>query len=176
LSPAADAVRGGIMKMKSWWPCAIVLGFVLGMAVQAARGSGSAADTERVTGLGGIFFKSPDPAKLAGWYRDHLGVTLEPAGRGAGAPQFYVFQWRGKDQPDTVGATVFTIFPASSKYFDPTTAPFMINFRVANLERLLAQLKAEGVSVDAKIVDESNGRFAWASDPEGRRIELWEPK
>jgi predicted enzyme related to lactoylglutathione lyase len=164
------------MKMELSVPCAIALGFVLGLTVQAARGSNVAADAQRVTGVGGIFFKSPNPATLAGWYRDHLGIALVPGGDGANAPQFHVFKWRTNDRPDTVGGTVFSIFPLSSKYFDPTSAPFMINFRVANLERLLAQLKAEGVPVDAKIDDESNGRFGWATDPEGRRIELWEPK
>jgi predicted enzyme related to lactoylglutathione lyase len=90
--------------------------------------------------------------------------------------QNHVFPWREKDHAETVGSTVFSIFFMGSKYFDPSSAPFMINLRVANLERLLAQLKAEGVQVDEKIDDESNGRFGWAMDPEGHRIELWEPK
>ena len=165
------------MKMELWVPCALALSFLLGMTIQSARGSNADDSTQRVTGVGGIFFKSPNPGKLAAWYRDHLGVNLEPAGKGPDAMQYHVFEWRTKDHPDTEGATVFSIFPESSKYFDPTTAPFMINLRVANLERLLAQLKAEGVQVDAKVVgDESQGRFGWATDPEGRRIELWEPK
>jgi predicted enzyme related to lactoylglutathione lyase len=164
------------MKTEQWVPCALALSFLLGMAIQSARGSNADDSTQRVTGVGGIFFKSPDPAKLATWYRDHLGIELKPGGPGAHAPQYYVFEWRTKDHSDIMGATVFSIFPASSKYFDPTTAPFLINFRVANLDRLLAQLKAEGVEVDAKIEVESNGRFGWATDPEGRRIELWEPK
>jgi predicted enzyme related to lactoylglutathione lyase len=164
------------MKTGMWVPCALALSFLLGMMIQSARGSQADDSTQRVTGVGGIFFKSPDPAKLATWYRDHLGVALKPAGEGAHAPQYYIFEWRTKDHPDTLGATVFSIFPASSKYFDPTTAPFMMNFRVANLDRLLAQLKAEGGAMDPKIEEESNGRFAWATDPEGRRIELWEPQ
>lgn len=162
--------------MGMWVPCALALSFLLGMTIQSARGSNADDSAPRVTGIGGIFFKSPDPSKLAAWYRDHLGVALKPGGEGAGAPQYCVFEWRTKDHADTLGATVFSIFPANSKYFDPTTAPFMLNFRVANLDRLLAQLKAEGVQVDAKIEEESNGRFAWARDPEGRRIELWEPQ
>jgi predicted enzyme related to lactoylglutathione lyase len=164
------------MKTQLWVPCALALSFLLGMAVQSARGSNADDSLERVTGVGGIFFKSPDPAKLAKWYRDHLGVALRPGGPGADAPQYHVFEWRTEDASSTRGATVFSIFPASSKYFDPTTAPFMMKFRVANLDRLLAQLKAEGVPVDAKTDEESNGRFGWATDPEGRRIELWEPK
>src|ERR1700691_420241 len=134
------------------------------MTIQSARGSNADNSTTCATGVGGIFFKSPDPAKLATWYRDHLGVALKPGGEGANAPQYVIFEWRTKDHSDTLGATVFSIFPASSKYFDPTTAPFMMNFRVANLDRLLAQLKAEGVQVDAKMDDESMGRFG------GRRV------
>jgi predicted enzyme related to lactoylglutathione lyase len=164
------------MRTQLWVPCALAVGFLLGMTVQAAHGSSDDADTQRATGVGGIFFKSPNPAQLAAWYRDHLGVALAPGGKGANAPQFHAFEWRTKDHAETLGVTVFAIFPSDSKYFDPTTAPFMINFRVAKLDRLLAQLKAEGVQVDAKVDDESNGRFAWATDPEGRRIELWEPK
>jgi predicted enzyme related to lactoylglutathione lyase len=164
------------MKTHVWVPCALALSFLLGMTIQSARGSNADNPTVRITGIGGVFFKSPDPAKLAAWYRDHLGIALKPAGEGANAPEYSLFEWRTKDRPDTLAATVFSIFPANSKYFNPTTAPFMMNFRVANLDRLLAQLKAEGVEVDAKTDDESNGRFGWATDPEGRRIELWEPK
>ena len=90
--------------------------------------------------------------------------------------QYHPFEWREKDHPETIGATVFSIFPAETKYFGPGGSQFMVNFRVANLERLLAQLKQEGVKVDDKVDDESNGRFGWATDPEGNRIELWEPK
>lgn len=164
------------MRSDLWVPCAIALSFALGMAVQSVRGSGGADQNQRATGIGGVFFKASEPAKLGAWYRDHLGIGLAPAGKGPNAMQYTVFQWREKDHSDTVGATVFSIFPASTKYFDPGTAPFMINLRVANLERLLGQLKAEGVAVDGKIQDESNGRFSWIMDPEGHRIELWEPK
>lgn len=162
--------------MSLWIPCAIVFSFVLGMVIQSARGSAGADQPKRATGIGGVFFKAKEPATLGAWYRDHLGIGLEPAGKGPSAMQYCVFQWREKDSSETIGATVFSIFPASSKYFDPSNAPFMINFRVANLERLLAQLKAEGVQVNDKIEDESNGRFSWIMDPEGNRIELWEPK
>jgi predicted enzyme related to lactoylglutathione lyase len=165
-----------MMKTGLWVACAIVLSFGLGMMLQSARGSAAQKDAQRVTGVGGIFFKAQNPADLAGWYRDRLGIALEPAGKGKNAPQYHVFAWREKEHGDAVGSTAFSIFPASSKYFDPGTAPFMIDFRVANLERLLAQLKAEGVQVDEKIDDEPNGRFAWVMDPEGHRIELWEPK
>jgi catechol 2,3-dioxygenase-like lactoylglutathione lyase family enzyme len=162
------------MKTALGVPCAIVLSFALGMMLPSARGWRAQKDAQRVTGVGGVFFKAQNTAELASWYRDHLGIALEPAGKAG--PQYHVFAWREKEHADTVGSTVFSIFPASSKYFDPGTAPFMINFRVANLARLLAQLKAEGVRVDEKIDDEPNGRFGWVMDPEGHRIELWEPK
>jgi catechol 2,3-dioxygenase-like lactoylglutathione lyase family enzyme len=164
------------MKTGLWVPCAIAISFALGMMLQSARGSNAQKETMRVTGVGGIFFKAQNTAKLAGWYRDHLGIALEAAGAGDAGPQYHVFAWREKEHVDTLGSTVFSIFPASSKYFDPGSAPFMINFRVANLARMLAQLKAEGVQVDEKTDDESNGRFGWIMDPEGHRIELWEPK
>ena len=157
-------------------PCAIALSFILGMMLQSVRGSVSDKEGPRVTGVGGFFFKAQNPAKLADWYREHLGVALQPGGQGANAPQFHSFEWREKDHPEKAGATVFSIFPADTKYLGAGSSQFMVNFRVANLERLLSQLRQQGVKVDDKIDDESNGRFGWAMDPEGHRIELWEPK
>jgi predicted enzyme related to lactoylglutathione lyase len=165
------------MKADVWIPCAIALSFAMGMMVQSARGSRAEKDETRVTGVGGFFFKAQNPGKLGAWYREHLGIALQPGGKGENAPQFCAFEWRDKNHPDTVGATAWSIFPADTKYFAPSSAPFMMNFRVANLERLLAQLRKEGVQVDDKIIgDESNGKFGYAMDPEGNRIELWEPK
>jgi predicted enzyme related to lactoylglutathione lyase len=165
------------MKFGLWMPCAILLSFALGMVLQSARGSSVAKDATRVTGVGGFFFKAQNPRKMADWYRAHLGVAFDAAGEGEHAMQYHPFHWREKDHPETIGATVFSIFPANTKYFEPSSASFMMNFRVANLERLLAQLKQEGVKVNDKIIDDgSNGRFGWAMDPEGNRIELWEPK
>jgi predicted enzyme related to lactoylglutathione lyase len=164
------------MRIGIWIPCAIALSFASGMEVQSVRGSRGEKDEARVTGVGGFFFKAQNPAKLADWYHVHLGIALTPGGRGDNAPQFHGFQWREKDHADTVGTTVWSIFPAGTKYFNPSNASFMMNFRVANLERLLGQLRQEGVTVDDKIEDESNGRFGYAMDPEGNRIELWEPK
>ncbi len=138
------------MKPSLWVPCAIALSFVLGMIVQSARGSGAEKEAPRATGIGGVFFKARNATTLAAWYRHHLGIALEPAGKGETALQYHIFPWREKDHADIVGSTVFSIFPATSKYFNPSSAWFMINFRVANLERLLAQLKAEGVKVDDK--------------------------
>ena len=119
---------------------------------------------ERVQGIGGIFFKARDPKALAAWYQSNLGVSLEAWG---GA----IFR---ADDPSAI--TVWSPFAADTNYFAPSTASFMINFRVANLDRMLAQLRAAGAQVDANIQVEPNGRFGWAMDPEGNRFELWEPK
>ncbi len=123
---------------------------------------------ERVTGLGGIFFKCDDPKKIEEWYRQHLGI--EPSGDGS-----VVFPWRDREDPEKTGYTVWSPFPKSTKYFDPSRAPFMINYRVANLDKMLEQLRQAGAQVDERAEDSEYGRFGWVMDPEGNRIELWEP-
>jgi predicted enzyme related to lactoylglutathione lyase len=123
---------------------------------------------KRVTGIGGIFFKSADAAKLQDWYRKHLGIAVTDWG---GA----VFNWREAEDPEQKGLTVWSIFPSTTTYLDPSDKPFMINYRVENLDELLAQLRNEGIAVEDKIAEEENGRFAWIMDPEGNRLELWEP-
>jgi len=163
------------MRFHLWVYLAIALSFALGMMVEAVRASMDDKEEARVTGIGGVFFKARDPQKLAEWYRAHLGIPLESAGSGPTAPSFCSFEWREKNDPQKPGATAFAIFAEKSGYFDQSQSQFMINFRVANLDRILAQLKKDGVTVDAKTSDESNGRFGWATDPEGNRIELWEP-
>ena len=122
---------------------------------------------ERVNGIGGVFFKARDPKKMAAWYRDHLGIQSKGG--------YADFAWRDKDNPDRIGRTLWALFPTNTSYFGSSAAPMMINYRVANLERLLAQLRREGVAVE-KVEDTDYGRFAWITDPEGNRIELWEPK
>ena len=122
----------------------------------------------RVTGIGGIFFKAQDAASLRAWYQEHLGISIEDYGG-------TVFNWRDAENPDQKGGTVWSIFAASSPYFAPSDKPFMINYRVENLAALLEQLKREGVEVDEKVEEFEYGRFGWVMDPEGNRIELWEP-
>jgi predicted enzyme related to lactoylglutathione lyase len=123
---------------------------------------------EKVTGIGGVFFKTRDPEKLKAWYQEHLGIT--PRSDGA-----VVFEWREESNPSQLGHTVWAPFPHDTDYFDPSTAPFMINYRVANLDAMLTQLRSAGVDVDDRVEEYEYGRFGWIIDPEGNRIELWEP-
>jgi predicted enzyme related to lactoylglutathione lyase len=122
---------------------------------------------EHVRGIGGIFFKARDPAALAAWYRDCLGVPVEAWGGAA-------FVWRQHDARGDA-ATAWSLFPADTTYFAPSTASFMINFRVDNLDRMLAQLRAKNAMVDARTDTSEFGKFGWVMDPEGNRVELWEP-
>ena len=123
---------------------------------------------KRVTGIGGIFFKAKDQKKLSEWYEKHLGLKPDP---GAGV----LLRWREMDNPGRVGMTVWSLFKDDTKYFDPSRAPFMINYRVDDLDALLEALRAEGVEIDPKRENYEYGRFAWIMDPDGNRIELWEP-
>ncbi len=123
---------------------------------------------KRVTGIGGIFFKSQDPKQLKGWYKEHLGITPDAEG-------YIHFEWREKDDPEHVGYTVWGPFSHDTDYFNPSSKPFMFNFRVANLDELLEQLRKEGVQVDDKVEEYDFGKFGWIMDPEGNRVELWEP-
>ena len=122
---------------------------------------------KRVTGLGGVFLKCNNPEAMYGWYEKHLGVTRE---HGAVA-----FQWRDTEEPEKTGTTIWSLFPENTKYFEPSRSPFMMNFRVENLEQLLTALRAEGVQVDEKVETCDFGKFGWIIDLEGNRIELWEP-
>lgn len=124
---------------------------------------------KRVTGLGGLFFKAKDPTAMYEWYRKHLGIESATDGSGA------MFHWRDAADPEKTGLTVWSIFPQGTKYFNPSTAPFMMNFRVENMDALLRALKEEGVTIDPKVDESEYGKFAWITDPEGNRIELWEP-
>ncbi len=123
---------------------------------------------KRVTGLGGIFFKCEDQDNVRDWYNTHLGIN-NPHGYGA------FFEWRQALDPDKKGFTNFSAFKKDSDYMAPSKHDYMVNFRVENLEELLKVLKAEGVEVVGEMQVEDYGKFAWIMDPEGRKIELWEP-
>lgn len=123
---------------------------------------------KRVTGLGGMFFRSRDPKTTLAWYREHLGIESDAWGG-------FAFQWLDKQNPEETGYTVWSAFPDDTTYFGPGQQPFMMNFRVADLEGLMAALRNEGVEVVGEIQQHENGKFGWILDPEGRKIELWEP-
>lgn len=122
----------------------------------------------RVTGIGGVFFKAKDPEKLGTWYRDYLGIKLESWGGAA-------LRWP-EDTAEDKGVTVFTLAKADTAWFEPSQSSFMINYRVDDLDGILAQL-ANVDTVPVKGPEQhENGRFAWVMDPEGNKVELWEPK
>jgi len=121
----------------------------------------------RIVGIGGVFFKSANRDQTREWYAKHLG--LNDTGHGAMLP------WRDHEDPQKERTTVWTVFPATTKYFDPSPAPFMINYIVDDMDALLDRLKKEGVKIDPNRMDESYGRFAWIYDSDGNKIELWQP-
>ncbi|QNL22769.1 VOC family protein [Hyphobacterium sp. CCMP332] len=122
---------------------------------------------KRVTGLGGIFFKSEDPDKSKEWYKKHLGLNTNQYGA--------TFHWRHADEPDKKGRTEWGPFDKNTEYMNPSKKDFMINYRVDNLEKLLEALKKEGVQIVGEMETYEYGKFGWIMDPDGVKIELWEP-
>jgi catechol 2,3-dioxygenase-like lactoylglutathione lyase family enzyme len=120
----------------------------------------------RIIGIGGVFFKSANRDQTREWYSKHLGLT----DKGSGA----MLPWREHDDTQKEHVTVWTVFPSTTKYFEPNQ-PFMINYIVDDMDALLDRLKQEGVKIDPKRMDESYGRFAWIYDSDGNKIELWQP-
>ena len=123
---------------------------------------------KRVTGIGGIFFKAKDAPALRSWYQKHLGIDIQVWGGAA-------FEWKGADGKPAAGTTVWSINSQDSKQFAPSTASFMINYRVDDVHALVKALKEEGCNVLEKIDDSEYGKFAWVIDPEGNKVELWQP-
>jgi predicted enzyme related to lactoylglutathione lyase len=121
----------------------------------------------RVTGIGGIFFKAKDPAALKAWYSKYLGIRMGPYGCN--------FEWRQGVDSTKKGFTLWTPFKETTKYFQPSEKQFMINYRVEGLNELLANLKAAGISPTDSVEKASYGNFVHLMDPEGNKIELWEP-
>ncbi|UKJ06650.1 VOC family protein [Solitalea lacus] len=122
---------------------------------------------KRVTGIGGIFFKCSDVEKQREWYSKHLGIQSGEYGG--------TFEWRLKDEPDHVAYTAWSPFKADTDYFSPSEKPFMFNYRVENLIELLKVLKEEGITIVGEVEEYPFGKFGWIMDPEGNKIELWEP-
>ena len=121
----------------------------------------------RILGIGGIFFKSANQQQMKEWYAQHLG--LADSGHGVMLP------WREADNPENEQMTIWSIFSADTKYLEPSTASFMVNYIVDDMDALLDRLAKDGVRIDPKRQDESYGRFAWIYDPDGNKIELWQP-
>ena len=122
---------------------------------------------KKVTGIGGIFFKSKDPDTIKKWYQDHLGLPVDPYGAS--------FEWRQEEDPSKKGTTIWSPFKETTKYFEPSDKQFMINYRVDNLEALVAELRNAGVTILDEIATYDYGKFIHILDPEGNKIELWEP-
>jgi predicted enzyme related to lactoylglutathione lyase len=122
---------------------------------------------KRVTGIGGVFFKTANPESTKAWYEKHLGI---PAGQYG-----HLFIWRDDEQPDQRKSTTWNPFSATTNYFAPSTKEWMINYRVENLKALLDELRKEGVTIVGDIEEYEYGKFGWILDPEGNKIELWEP-
>ncbi len=123
---------------------------------------------QRVTGIGGIFFKAKDPVALRAWYKKHLGIDVQDWGGAA-------FRWVDAAGAPAPGTTAWNIAPETTDYYAPSTASFMVNYRVADLSALLEALRAEGCNLVGEPQDSEFGKFGWVLDPEGNKVELWEP-
>jgi catechol 2,3-dioxygenase-like lactoylglutathione lyase family enzyme len=132
----------------------------------AKEGAATPSERGRILGIGGIFFKSANQQQTRDWYSKHLGL----ADKGGGA----MLPWREKDSPEKEHVTAWTVFPENTRYFEPSQA-FMVNYIVDDLDALLERLQKEGVKIDAKRQNADFGRFAWIYDPDGNKIELWQP-
>jgi predicted enzyme related to lactoylglutathione lyase len=122
---------------------------------------------KKVTGIGGVFFKCKDAKKISEWYKTHLGMDTNQYGAN--------FEWREAEDPTKTGSTQWSPFDEKTKYFEPSTKDFMINYRVENLEALVAQLQSEGVTIVDKIETYDYGKFVHIVDVEGNKVQLWEP-
>ena len=125
----------------------------------------------RVTGIGGVFFRSKNPKRLANWYRQHLGLEVTTEG----GQTFSEFRWKPTGRNRRAAATIWAPFPTRTRYFGAMRQPFMINYIVENLDRTLRALRKERVEVVGGVEKSEFGRFAWIRDGDGHRVELWEP-
>ena len=157
------------MKKTSLLLLVIVAAFLSGFAFKGAITDNENADHKfkKVTGIGGIFFKCKDPAKLREWYQTNLGLNTNQYGS--------VFEWHQGADSTKKGFTQWSPFKETTKYFAPSTKDFMINYRVENLSALLTELKANGVTVVDTMETYDYGKFVHILDLEGNKLELWEP-
>ncbi|NUQ82161.1 MAG: VOC family protein [Bacteroidetes bacterium] len=128
---------------------------------------GQSSDTPKVTGIGGVFFFSEKPAELREWYGKQLGLAVNDYGSS--------FEFRNANSPDEINYLQWSPFPSDTTYFSPSVKPFMINYRVQNLTGLLEKLKSAGVTILDEVAVYDYGKFVHILDPEGNKIELWEP-
>jgi predicted enzyme related to lactoylglutathione lyase len=157
------------MKKTSLLVLVIATSFCLGFAFETIISKQSNKDTtmKKVTGIGGIFFKCKDPNKMKEWYKTNLGLNTNEYGAS--------FEWRQSDDSTKKGITQWTPFKETTKYFEPSTKDFMINYRVENMESLVEELKKNGVTIVDTIQTYDYGKFVHILDIEGNKIELWEP-
>lgn len=128
---------------------------------------------KRATGLGGVFFRAKDPRGTAEWYAKHLGLEVQLVERGA---QMSLFTWKELGRGGREAYTVWAAFPSDTPYFGSKRQPLMLNYRVDDLQGLLEELRKEGVRVVKRMQVSPYGKFGWVEDPEGHRVELWEPR
>jgi len=149
-------------------PRRFTLSFDIGNATLCRLQPASEVRMRRVTGIGGIFMTARDPKALCDWYRKHLGIDVQPWGGAA-------FDWTDAEGKPTGGTTAWSIGPADGKHFAPSKSTFMVNYRVEDLPALLEALREEGCEVLEKTDDSEYGKFGWVMDPEGNKVELWQP-
>src|SRR3954466_7736529 len=157
------------MKKTSLIVLVISASFLSGFAFKTiiTKQNNKGIKMKKVTGIGGIFFKCKEPKKMTEWYQKNLGLNTNPYGA--------TFDWYEGADNTKKGQTQWTPFAETTKYFEPSTKDFMINYRVENLEALVDQLKKEGVTIVDKIEAFDYGKFVHIIDPEGNKVELWEP-
>ena len=156
------------MKKTIYFPILILAGFLLGFFTRQLLPLKQTEKTmKKVTGIGGVFFKCKDPEKVKEWYSKHLGLAMDQYGTS--------FEWRQGDDPKKYGFTQWSAFSDSTDYFEPSEKDFMINYRVQDLEKLVTDLKEEGVTILDSVESYDYGKFVHILDNEGNKIELWEP-
>ena len=155
------------MKKITLMTLALATSFYFGFAFKSITTTNSTVKMKRVTGIGGIFFKCKDPKKVREWYETHLGLNTNQYGT--------VFEWYQGADSTRKGFLQWSPFKETTKYFEPSTKEFMINYRVENLELLVEELKKEGVTISDTLQTVDYGKFIHIMDIEGNKIELWEP-